>query len=449
MGEVTHVAEEAVAGAKVIRAFGAQDYERRRMGDVIDRSRRLQVKFASAATANAPLAQFITSIALAVIIYIAAERFTEGAITLSSFVSFFTAMAMLFSPLKRLIGVNSHLQRGLAAAGSVFELVDRGSEVDTGTREIGRARGELRFEQISFAYDPEHGAALDDVDLHIEAGETIALVGPSGSGKTTLANLIPRFHQPSAGRILLDDVDINDLTLASLRAQIALVSQEVVLFNDTVAANITYGNPDRYTPEAIEAAARAAHAHEFILALPAGYRTQVGEKGSRLSGGQRQRLALARAFLKDAPILIMDEATSSLDSVTEMHVRAALEDLCRGRTTIVIAHRLSTVENADRIAVLTAGRVIDIGRHDELLERNSVYAGLYHFQRNRSRGEPRMAAPGAGAGTEAEDTLNPSIASAREAGAREAGSRDAETSEPGARGTGSSGPRGRNTTREA
>ena len=396
MGEVTHVAEEAVGGAKVIRAFGAQDYERERMSGVINRSRVLQVKFASAATANAPLAQFITAIALAVIIYIAAGRFSEGAITLASFVSFFTAMAMLFSPLKRLIGVNGHLQRGLAAAHSVFELIDRDSETDTGTKELGRATGQLSFEGVSFAYHPGRGAALEEVSLEVMAGETVALVGPSGSGKTTLANLIPRFYEPTSGQIRLDGVDLRELSLSSLRLQIALVSQEVVLFNDSIAANITYGNPNRYSPEAIEAAARAAHAHDFIIALPDGYATQAGERGSRLSGGQRQRIALARAFLKDAPILIMDEATSALDSVTEMHVREALADLSRNRTTLVIAHRLSTVENADRIAVMTAGRIVDIGQHHALLERNSLYAGLYHFQRSRVGPEPISAAETAG-----------------------------------------------------
>ena len=289
MGEVTHVAEEAIAGAKVIRAFGAQSYERARLLDVINRARRLQVKFASAATGNAPLAQFITSIALALIIYIAAGRFSEGAITLSSFVSFFTAMAMLFSPLKRIIGVNAHLQRGLAAAESVFGLIDEPSEPDPGTRTLDRATGQISFESVSFSYDNDRASALDCVSLEIGAGETIALVGASGSGKTTLANLIPRFYQPTAGVLRIDGVDAQELSLQSLRNQIALVSQEVVLFNDTAAANIAYGHLERYSRDAIEQAARAAHAWDFITELAEGLDAQVGEKGLRLSGGQRQR----------------------------------------------------------------------------------------------------------------------------------------------------------------
>ena len=387
MGEVTHVAEEAVAGAKVIRSFGAQRHERTRMLDVINRARRLQVKFASAATGNAPLAQFITSIALAVIIYIAAGRFSEGAITLSSFVSFFTAMAMLFSPLKRIIGVNSHLQRGIAAAESVFELIDRDSEKNQGSEVLARANGGLQFEGVSFHYHEGRVAALDRIDLFVPAGQTLALVGPSGGGKTSFANLIPRFYEPSTGCIRLDGVDIASLTLESLRDQLALVGQDVVLFNDTIAANIAYGRPRTYSRQAIETAAEAAHALEFIEALPQGFDTPVGEKGSRLSGGQRQRIAIARAFLKDAPILIMDEATSSLDTITEMHVREALEALSVGRTTIIIAHRLSSVERADCIAVLAAGKIVDKGTHSELLARNNLYAGLYRFQLSRTQND--------------------------------------------------------------
>ena len=387
MGEVTHVAEEAVAGAKVIRSFGAQRHERTRMLDVINRARRLQVKFASAATGNAPLAQFITSIALAVIIYIAAGRFSEGAITLSSFVSFFTAMAMLFSPLKRIIGVNSHLQRGIAAAESVFELIDRDSEKNQGSEVLARANGGLQFEGVSFHYHEGRVAALDRIDLFVPAGQTLALVGPSGGGKTSFANLIPRFYEPSTGCIRLDGVDIASLTLESLRDQLALVGQDVVLFNDTIAANIAYGRPRTYSRQAIETAAEAAHALEFIEALPQGFDSPVGEKGSRLSGGQRQRIAIARAFLKDAPILIMDEATSSLDTITEMHVREALEALSVGRTTIIIAHRLSSVERADCIAVLAAGKIVDKGTHSELLARNNLYAGLYRFQLSRTQND--------------------------------------------------------------
>ena len=296
-------------------------------------------------------------------------------------------MAMLFSPLKRIIGVNSHLQRGIAAAESVFELIDRDSEKNQGSEVLARANGGLQFEGVSFHYHEGRVAALDRIDLFVPAGQTLALVGPSGGGKTSFANLIPRFYEPSTGCIRLDGVDIASLTLESLRDQLALVGQDVVLFNDTIAANIAYGRPRTYSRQAIETAAEAAHALEFIEALPQGFDTPVGEKGSRLSGGQRQRIAIARAFLKDAPILIMDEATSSLDTITEMHVREALEALSVGRTTIIIAHRLSSVERADCIAVLAAGKIVDKGTHSELLARNNLYAGLYRFQLSRTQND--------------------------------------------------------------
>ena len=379
MGEVTHVVEEVTSGQKVVRTFGAQDYERGRFAEAVNKARRFHLRFAATAAANSPIGQLATAITLAIILLIASRQFEAGTITIGGFVSFFTAMGLLFSPIKRLTGINGGLQRGIAAAQSVFQLIDETPEVDSGTRTIGRARGTVEFRNVSFRYETSEMAALDDVSLRIEAGETVALVGPSGSGKTTFANLIPRFYARSAGAITIDDIDINELTLASLRAQIALVSQDVVLFNDTVAANIAYGRKDA-TDEAVLAAARAAHALEFIEKLPHGFETQIGQRGVRLSGGQRQRLAIARAFYKNAPVLILDEATSALDTESERQVQSALEDLQRNRTTLVIAHRLSSVERADQIAVMENGRILDVGTHSELLDSSPLYANLYRHQ---------------------------------------------------------------------
>jgi subfamily B ATP-binding cassette protein MsbA len=299
-------------------------------------------------------------------------------------------MLMLLAPLKRLAGVNHTLQRGLAAAESVFGLMDEHREPDRGTREIGRARGEIEFRNVSFSYAGANRDAVANVSFRVAPGETVALVGASGSGKTTIANLIPRFFSPASGAICVDGVDLQDIRLDALRANIALVSQDVVLFNDTIAANIAYGRGGRTSEAEIVAAAQAANALGFIREMPQGVQTPIGEDGTRLSGGQRQRIAIARAFLKDAPILVLDEATSALDSESERQVQEALETLMRGRTTLVIAHRLSTVQNADRILVLERGRVVESGRHDELLAADGVYARLYRMQ---FRDESDAAAP--------------------------------------------------------
>jgi len=380
MGDVTQVLQETIDGHKVVKLFGGQRYEAARFGEQANRVRRFMMKQATAAAASVPVVQLLAGIALATIVYLATQQSSANEITVGEFVSFVTAMLMLTAPLKRITGVNEPLQRGLAAAESVYELIDQAGESDPGQAAITRARGEIRFDGVSFSYSDANRPALDSITLTINPGETVALVGASGSGKSTLANLVPRFYRPGAGRILLDGRDLETLTLASLRANLALVSQDVVLFNDSVAANIAYGAMRDTSEAEIVAAAEAAHAMEFIRAMPQGLRTLVGENGVKLSGGQRQRLAIARALLKNAPVLILDEATSALDSESERHVQAALETLMQGRTTIVIAHRLSTIEKARRIVVLDRGRIAEIGNHRELLEKSGIYAKLYNIQ---------------------------------------------------------------------
>jgi subfamily B ATP-binding cassette protein MsbA len=300
--------------------------------------------------------------------------------TAGGFVSFIMAMLQLLSPIKSLADINAPLQRGLAAAESVFTLLDEKPEDDRGSHELLRASGRIVMEGVRFRYPGTGSEALQGIDISIEPGQTVALVGPSGGGKTTLANLLPRFYHVSTGRILLDGYDLEELKLASLRANIALVSQDVVLFDDSIANNIAYGNLANTTRSEVEAAARAAYAHDFISAMPQGYDTSIGENGVRLSGGQRQRIAIARALLKNAPILILDEATSALDSDSERQVQAALDRLMKDRTTVVIAHRLSTIERADKIVAMEHGRAIEQGSHVELLARDGLYAKLYRMQ---------------------------------------------------------------------
>ncbi len=380
MGDMTQVIEESVSAHKVVKLFGGQQYERERFREQANWVRRHAMKQASASAANVPIVQMVAAIALAVVVYLATLQSNADEVTVGGFVSFIMAMLMLTAPLKRLTGVSEYLQRGLAAAESVFELLDTLGEQDEGKVEIGRVRGELHFDNVQFTYAADARPVLKNIQLNIRAGENVAFVGASGSGKTTLANLVPRFYTATGGEICLDGHNLTELTLASLRANIALVSQEVVLFNDTISANIAYGQMRIVSEEEIIAAASAAHAMEFIHEWPEGLNTLVGERGVKLSGGQRQRIAIARAILKDAPVLILDEATSALDSESERHVQAALETLMQGRTTLVIAHRLSTIEKADRIVVLQKGEIVEIGTHAELLAKNGVYAQLHRVQ---------------------------------------------------------------------
>jgi subfamily B ATP-binding cassette protein MsbA len=383
MGELTRVLDESIGGQRVVKIFGGQAYEQKRFDEVVKLNRQLAVKHASTAAMNSGLIMALVGATLSAVIYYALLRAREGALTPGAFVAFITCLMAMQSPIKNLTKLNEPLQRGLAAAQSVFGLIDAPVEADTGTRTVERVKGHIVLEDVGFRYnesDPEAAPALRAVSLDIAAGETVALVGGSGSGKTTLASLLPRFYDVGSGRILLDGVDLREYRLPELRKQIALVSQDVVLFNDTLAANIAYGDaaPDMAR---VEAAARAAYAHDFIMRQPQGYQTEVGENGLRLSGGQRQRLAIARALYKDAPILILDEATSALDTESERQVQAALERLMDGRTTVVIAHRLSTIENADRIVVMASGAIAEQGSHEALLAKGGIYARLYQTQK--------------------------------------------------------------------
>ncbi|MDP2132998.1 MAG: lipid A export permease/ATP-binding protein MsbA [Sulfuritalea sp.] len=380
MAQMNEVLQESIRGQKVVKIFGGEAHATSRFSRVNNALRGYGMRQAIAAAAVAPITQIFASVGLAIVVYVALQQSASNETTIGGFVSFITAMLLLLAPLKHLADINAPLQRGLAAAESVFRMLDEAAEVDAGTVALGRARGEIEFAGVGLRYASAERDALTGIDLAIRPGETVALVGPSGGGKTSLVNLVPRFYHATAGHIRIDGHDIETLTLGSLRANIAHVGQDVFLFDDTVAANIAYGGKRDASRAEIEAAARAAHALDFITAMPQGFDTVIGENGARLSGGQRQRIAIARAILKDAPILILDEATSALDSESERAVQEALEELMRGRTTLIIAHRLSTVERADRIVVLSQGRIAEIGNHAELLAANGVYASLYRLQ---------------------------------------------------------------------
>lgn len=376
---MTQALQESILCQKVLKVFGGEAQESARFARINSQIRGYAMRTAVASSASSPLVYVFVSIAIAVVIYMALLQAADGGTTAGGFMSFIVAMLLLLTPLRALAGINLPLQKGLAAAESVFELLDMPVEADPGNKSIGRVKGAIEFKRVSFRYRHAEQSALIDLDLQVAPGETIALVGASGSGKTTLASLLPRFHTPESGSILLDGIPAGDLTLESLRKQIATVSQETLLFDDTVAANIAYGVRSDASLAEIEAAAEAANALDFIHALPEGFETRIGENGNRLSGGQRQRLTIARAILKDAPILILDEATSALDAESERLVQTALDKLMQGRTTLVIAHRLSTIERADRIVVLANGRKIEEGSHTQLLAANGAYARLYRM----------------------------------------------------------------------
>jgi subfamily B ATP-binding cassette protein MsbA len=379
-GSLTHVLEEMIGGHRIVRVFGGERYERARAFGAANKLRQSMSKQSSAGAASSPITQILAALAVGFIVWAALAQSEAGNLDFATFASYTVALVTMLERLKSLSGVNAQIQRGLAAAESIFGLLDRDEEPDHGTVALDEARGELRFDRVSMRYAGSEREAVSDVSLVVHPGETVALVGPSGSGKSSLVALIPRFYEPSAGRLFVDGHDITTLTRESLRANVALVSQDVLLFDDTVAANIAYGAMSSTPREQIERAAAAANALDFIRALPEGFDTVVGEQGVRLSGGQRQRIAIARAVLKNAPMLILDEATSALDSESERQVQAALDTLMRGRTTLVIAHRLSTIEHADRIVVLDGGRIVEQGTHADLLARNGHYARLYRIQ---------------------------------------------------------------------
>lgn len=380
MGDVSHVSGEIIEGHREVKTFGGQTYEARRFDKVNQGNRRQQMKKIATDAVSQPLTALIAAVGMALVIYIATLPQMLEQITVGDFISFITAMMMLLTPMKRLTKVNAKLQAGIAAAESIFNLLDEEPEVDAGQRQLQRAQGHIEYRDVSFSYKPDKGQVLSHISFSAKPGQTIAFVGHSGSGKTTLVSLLARFYNVSEGQILIDGIDINELQLADLRRQISLVNQQVVLFNDSIANNIRYGLPDEISEEAIIEAARSAHAWDFIQRLPDGLHTQVGENGVLLSGGQRQRLAIARALLRDAPILILDEATSALDTEAERHIQAALENLMQQRTTLVIAHRLSTIEKADFIVVMHNGEIMETGTHGELLAKGKHYAELHRLQ---------------------------------------------------------------------
>ncbi|CAM3328902.1 Lipid A export ATP-binding/permease protein MsbA [Halomonas lysinitropha] len=379
MGDVTHVASEALSGYRVVRTHGAEAYEKARFAEASEVNRRQSMKEALTKATSTPVIQLLVALSLAVLVWLAMSPTLLDAMTPGEFVAFVTAAALMAKPVRQLTEINSEIQKGIAAAGELFGLLEEPPEEDEGRRDPGRLAGQVRFEEVHFAYGEDQPEVLKGIDLEVAPGEMVAIVGRSGSGKSTLVGLLPRFYRPTAGRILIDEVPLDEFRLQPLRRQIALVSQQVTLFNASIADNIAYGVDDPDSA-AIEAAARAAHAHEFIERMPGSYDALVGENGVMLSGGQRQRLAIARAIFKDAPLLVLDEATSALDTESERHIQAALEEVCRGRTTFVIAHRLSTIERADRILVLEQGEVVEQGSHAELLARDGTYAALHRLQ---------------------------------------------------------------------
>lgn len=382
MGKVTHVAEEAISGHLVVKAFGGQDYEMRQYSKAVSANRVQSMKLVGTDELFVPMIQLVVALVLSTAVYVVVAGVMPVPVTPGDFTAYVVAMSILLPSIKRLTSVNSVLQRGIAAGQTIFEFLDESKEPDLGSKVIERCNGKLRYQDVYFQYDKDKPEVLKGVSIDIPAGSTAAFVGKSGSGKTTLVNLLARFYEVENGQITLDGENIIDIDRQSLREQIAYVGQQVTLFNDTIEHNIAYGRLDSADTESVIDAAKRAHAWEFIEKLPEGLNTLVGEDGVLLSGGQRQRLAIARALLKNAPVLILDEATSALDSESEKYIQAGLEVLMENRTTLVIAHRLSTIEKADVIFVMNEGRVVESGRHAALLEENGIYAALYRMQFN-------------------------------------------------------------------
>jgi subfamily B ATP-binding cassette protein MsbA len=377
MGQVTAILDEALTGRREISIYAGQAHEQGRFDAAVERLRSQTMSIVKVASANVPLVQVIAAVAVSCVIYVATQLSAQQLLSPGQLIAFITGMSMLFEPIRRLTGINEPLQKGLAAATTIFALLDELNEPDTGTQTLTKVSGQIDIQQLTFNYHEQETPALSDINLNIPAGRTWALVGASGSGKSTLVNLLCRFSQPTQGQILCDGQDIAQATLSDWRNQLALVSQHIVLFDDSIAANIAYGACRNHCDLArVEAAARAAHAWEFIEQLPDGLQTQVGEGGARLSGGQRQRLALARAFYKNAPILILDEATSALDAESDRLITQALRELHGHKTLLIIAHRLSSVQHSDNIVVLSQGKVVEQGNHEQLLQQCGQYADL-------------------------------------------------------------------------
>lgn len=380
MGGVTDITEEAIKANQEIKIFGGQSFEKKRFAEINHYNRRQHLKMVATNAISNPTIQLIVAVAFALIVYIATNPEYIKDMTGGKFASYLTAMIMLLQHAKRLATINLTLQKGIAAAESVFNFVDIETEIDQGDKEIQNIKGRVEFNDVSFVYKNEDKTVLNKINLVIEAGQSVAFVGRSGAGKSSLVSLLPRFYDKVSGTIKIDGHNIEDLTLKNLRSHIALVNQNITLFNDTVAHNIAYSDLDNVNKEKIKSAAKAAYALDFIEKLKDGMDTVVGEDGVLLSGGQRQRIAIARAIFKDAPILILDEATSSLDSESERYIQAALDELIKSRTTLVIAHRLSTIEGADKIVVLDKGQIVEVGKHKELLDKKGYYADLYNMQ---------------------------------------------------------------------